>query len=442
MKIRFIFPKWQKLLEANPELEDILPGYYFGDFNMPGLAMETVASLTPLDIEIMLTDDHLENIDFNEQVDLVAITAFTPQAKRAYKIADLFRERHISVVIGGIHSTLMPEEAGKHADHVIIGHADRVWQEFLKDFRQGKAKKFYKREVNNSFCFPLPRRDLFKKKGYFLNAVVLVSRGCKYNCPACIIPYVDGKKIHLRPIEEIVKEVMHLKVENIYIADETPFFMGHEFRKFGKDLFTALIPFEKKLFVNAVRIMSLTDEELKLAYQAGIKEVYLVFAYPPFTLSLMNENIKEKIANALKRIHDNGLEIFASFGLGFDYDDESIFEKSLEFARKTKCDLVEFFIATPFPRTPFWKKLKEEGRLLHENWELYNSANVVFKPKRIKVEELYFGYIQCWKEFYNKFTFDDFGMRFSRYWGMNRDELKLIYNKKKEIKKKDFLKDT
>jgi radical SAM superfamily enzyme YgiQ (UPF0313 family) len=441
MKIRFIFPKWQKLLEANPELEDVLPGYYFGDFNMPGLSIESVASLTPRDIEISLTDDHLENIDFEEQIDLVAITAFTPQATRAYKVADRFKKRGVSVVMGGIHPSLMPEEAAEHADHIIIGHADGSWQKFLDDFRLGKAQKFYQRAENSNFRFPFPRRDLFRKKGYVRNSIVVVSRGCRYNCPACIIPSVYGTKFNLRPITEVVKDIMEIDNENIFIADDALFLMGKEYKKYSKELFTALIPLKKKLFVNAIGFAFLTNEELKLASKAGVKEIYCVFAFPPLSLSVIERNLKEKVIDALKRIHDHGIEIFASFGLGFDYDDKSIFEESVHFAQNSECDMVEFFIATPFPHTPLWKRLKEEGRLLHQDWGLYNSANVVFKPKNMKIDDLYIGYIDSWKEFYKKYSFDEFGTKFSRFWGLNKNEMKYVYNRKRIIKQQDILKD-
>jgi radical SAM superfamily enzyme YgiQ (UPF0313 family) len=335
----------------------------------------------------------------------------------------------------------MPEEAANHADYVIIGHADGPWQSFLEDFRKGKAQKFYQNLGDRPFRFPFPRRDLFKGKGYFRNAIMIVSRGCKYNCPACIIPIVDGKDMHLRPIDEVVRDIMRIDVENIYIADETPFFMGNKYKIYGRELFTALIPFKKKLFVNAVRIMSLNDEELKLAYNAGVKEVYLVFAYPPIALSLIEKSLEENVIKALKKIHDNGMEIFASFGLGFDFDNKNIFEKSVRFAHKAECDLAEFFIATPFPRTPFWTRLNDEGRLLHQDWGLYNSANVVFQPKNMKVDELYAGYIECWKEFYSRYSFDDFENRFSRYWGMNKNGVRRMHDKKRIIKEQDSLKD-
>ncbi|MGA1839988.1 MAG: B12-binding domain-containing radical SAM protein [bacterium] len=428
-------------MEANPELEDVLPGYYFGDFNMPGLAIESVASLTPEDIEIYFTDDHFENIDFEEKVDLVAITAFTPQASRAYKISDKFRERGVPVVMGGIHPTLMPEEAAIHASHIVIGQANGSWQTFLDDFKRGIAQKFYRNMGNGPFLFPFPRREFFRKKGYVLNSIIVVSRGCRYSCPTCIIPLVDGRETNLRPIDEVVKDIRCIDAENIFIADDAPFFMEEKYKKYANELFTALSPYKKKFFVTAVMLMSLTDEELKLAYKAGVREVYIVFAFPPIALSLLTKDLEKKVLDSLKRIHDNGLEIFGSFGLGFDYDDKGIFEKSVQFAHKAECDMVEFFIATPFPRTPFWTRLKAEARLLHQDWGLYNSANVVFRPKNMEAYELHEGYIQCWKEFYSKYSFNDFSIRFSRYWGMNKDKLRQVHNRKRAIKEKDILQD-
>jgi radical SAM superfamily enzyme YgiQ (UPF0313 family) len=237
----------------------------------------------------------------------------------------------------------------------------------------------------------------------------------------------------------VVKDIMQIKVENVFLADEALFLMGEKYKKYLKRLFTALIPFKKKLFVTIVGLTLLKDDELRLAYKAGVREIYVVFAYPPMSLSLIPGYLEQKVLDSLKKIHDNGMEIFASFGLGFDYDDKRIFERSVSFAHKIKCEMAEFFIATPFPMTSFWRRLNDERRLLHQDWELYNSANVVFSPKNMGVEELYTGYIQCWKEFYGQYSFEDFGRRFSRYWGMDKTKLRQIYNNKRKIKKQDTL---
>lgn len=445
MKIDFIFPKWPKLLDSNPELRDTLSGYYIGDFNIPGLALETLAALTPEHIEVRLIDDHLENIDFDTEADVIAVTAFTPQATRAYLIGDRYMKQNKYVVMGGIHPTLMPEEAKKHCNSVIIGSAVDTWPVFLQDYEQGTAKPFYKGEYcskkeGKELDFPVPKRNLFCKKGYMKFSVLLLSRGCKGRCPACVLPYIDGRNILLRPVEDVEKDLRQMKTDIVFIADEILFWEGGDYEKYSTEVFHMMKNYNKEFFATAIGITRLKSDMLKLAYDAGLRELYIVSGFPPYSLSLMNAREREKVKDALKRIKDCNIDIFLSFGLGFDYDDQSIFDKTLEFAHDLETNLVEFFIVTPYPRTPLWEKMVREERLLHTEYDKWNAANVVFKPRKMTAEELYQGYIRCWLDFYKKKTYSDLGNFYYRYSKVKtKNEIDKFYQERDERKKDDVL---
>ena len=182
---------------------------------IPPLGLGMVAALTPTDVEVSLTDENVSAIDFQKEIDLVGITALTVTSQRAYEIADTFRARGVKVILGGIHPSAMPEEASRHADAVIIGEAEGIWPDVIKDFRASKLQRVYKQHERPSLLnLPIPRRELFAKGAYLLSHTISTTRGCPYACSFCTVSSFFGHTFRCRPVEEIIKEI---EIESLII---------------------------------------------------------------------------------------------------------------------------------------------------------------------------------------------------------------------------------
>lgn len=255
MKIELIAPGWQE-----PSLWSV------PTFRLPPLSLPMIASLTPDDFDISISDENISPIDFNKDIDLAAITVMTPLAPRAYEIADRFRAKGVRVVLGGMHPSFLPEEAIQHADAVVIGEAEGVWAELLEDFKQGKLKQFYKcssfPQLEN---LPIPRRELFPSKGYFTVNTVQVTRGCPFDCDFCTVTKFFGNKHRYRPIDEVVVEVSSLKGKSVVFVDDN--IIGNI--PYAKELFKALIPLKIKWLSHASINVARDEELLRLSAESG-----------------------------------------------------------------------------------------------------------------------------------------------------------------------------
>jgi radical SAM superfamily enzyme YgiQ (UPF0313 family) len=207
MKINFVIPRWPK-----DSFWDVIA------FKFPLLSTSLLAGLTPPHHQLRIMDESLTEIDFDQEVDLVAITAITPLAPRGYEIADEFRRRGKKVVMGGIHASWLPEEAKAHADSVAIGEADETWFEILEDAEKGTMKPFYRqKERTDLSCLPIPRRNLFPPKGYLFHNLIQTTRGCPYDCEFCSVTALHGRTYRMRPVSEVEKEIQSLERSKAYI---------------------------------------------------------------------------------------------------------------------------------------------------------------------------------------------------------------------------------
>ncbi|GAG81765.1 unnamed protein product, partial [marine sediment metagenome] len=239
-------------------------------FALPPLNLLYVAALTPKDVEITLVDEHVDRIDFEEEVDLVGITSLTATAPRGYEIADEFRKRGVKVVLGGIHSSALPQEAIQHADSVVIGEAENLWPEVIEDFKKKRLKKFYQSSQKPSLeNLPLPRRDLLQGKRYLTKNFIMTTRGCPFDCDFCSVTRFFGKRHRFRPVGDVIKEIESLKGNFTVFADDNV--IAH--KKYAKELFKALIPCKKRWFSQADLTMAQDEELLKLAVQSGCEGV-------------------------------------------------------------------------------------------------------------------------------------------------------------------------
>lgn len=377
----------------------------FGKFiRYAPLTLPTLAALIPkeMNIKVEIYDEGVEIVDKEKiQADLIGISAITGTVQRAYQYADYFRARKIPVAIGGVHATLVPEEAMQHADTVITGISVQTWPQFLKDFKEGRAKKIYIQPENVDFSgWPLPARNYYRDKKMRFVSInsVQATYGCTNRCEFCVTPY-SCKGYHHRPIPEVINEIKHIKSRYIIFVDPSPI----EDKMYAKELYRAMIPLKKK-WVSPSTIRMVDDEELlNIAAKSGCKGLLIGFeTVSDKTLLSINKsfNSLEKFYHAVKKFHEKGIAIMGCFVFGLDSDDKSVFKKTIEFVNKTNIDLPRFTVATPFPSTQFFKRMEEEERILDKNWVLYDCQHVVIKPKNMTVRELEEGHHWAWKEAY------------------------------------------
>lgn len=369
------------------------------------LTLPTLAALVPKDmnIEIEIYDEGVEIIKKEEfSADLIGITAITGTVKRAYQYADYFRSRNIPVVMGGVHASLMPEEAMQHADSVVTGIATETWPRLLRDFEAGNMKRIYVQPDEVDFSgWPLPARNLYDdKKIYFITTnSVQATLGCPNKCEFCVTPY-SCKGYHHRPVEDVINEISHINSKHILFVDPSPI----ENKVYIKKLYKAMIPLKKK-WVSPSTIRMTDDEELlDLAAKSGCKGLLLGFeSVTDSTLLSISKDFNSinRFYTASKKLHDKGIAIMGCFVFGLDSDDKSVFDRTLEFINKANIDLPRFTVNTPFPGTPFHRKMKDEGRIITDNWLFYDCQHVVIKPKQMTPEELQEGHHRAWREAYD-----------------------------------------
>jgi len=374
---------------------------------VPNLALPILAALTPRDITVSFTDDLLTPIDLQKplkDVDLVGITVLTKTALRAYQIADAYRKKGVPVVLGGIHPSVLPEEAKKHADAVVIGEAEGIWGHLIEDFRTKNLKPFYSQEGFTDLSkIPRPRREILPSRGYFPIDVVQATRGCPFRCEFCSVRKFFGDTYRFRPISEIVEEVRSLRHRWMMFNDDN--IIGNP--SYSKELLNALIPLHKKWIGQASLSGLKTIENIALLAKSGCIGLLIGFE----SLSKANLIRSQKYQNdpaeyreIIDGLHRFGITLWGSFIFGFDDDDPSIFEETVAFAIRAKLFSVVFALLTPYPETSFYQRAKAEGRLVQDQWWLLErpeESAPFFIPKKMSGEVLRECWKKAWKEFYS-----------------------------------------
>jgi len=401
MKILLISPTWKKEIKTKRMGRNRI-------FKVPPHNLLIVSALTPKDIEVEIIDENIEEIDFDKKADLVGITTMTASSPRAYEIADTFRERGIPVIFGGIHATVLPEETAQHADAVVIGEAEGLWEKLIEDFKKGGKQaldKFYKSSQRpDPVKIPIPRRELIKDKGYLLSRFLQLTRGCPFDCSFCSVSKFFGKKYRFRPIKKVIEEIRGmigkpLKTRFLGFLDDN--IVGNI--NYARELFKALIPY-KLLWIGQSSInIAQHGDVLQLAAASGCKGLFIGFeSISESSLREANKS-QNKIKfyeRAIKKIHQFGISIEGAFIFGFDHDDKSIFKKTVQFIERVKLDAVQFSILTPLPGTRLYEKLEKEDRIIDRNWSNYDLAHVVFQPKLMTPQELKQGFDWAYQRIY------------------------------------------
>ncbi len=367
----------------------------------PPLNLATLAALTPPEHEVAIDDGCLGPVEANRSADLVAITAMTAQAPAAYALADQYRARGIPVVLGGIHPSMCPDEAAKHADAVVLGEADILWPDLVQDFAHGRMKSRYRDPVPVDLAkVVLPRRDLLDPKGYVIFNSVQTTRGCPFDCNFCSVTTMSGLKYRFRPVEKVVEEVKALDGRFIYFVDDN--IIGTPRR--AKELFKAFRPLNL-LWASQVTINFARDKELmRLAKECGCCGVFIGFE--SFSKKSIRDagkgvNKPDEYLRDIRRIHDAGIAVWGSFIFGFDNDSLDVFRDTLELIEKAKMEFAQFSLLTPLPGTALFRQFEQEQRLVHRDWSKYDLGAVVFNHPLLTAKRLHFDKNHAWRRFYS-----------------------------------------
>ncbi len=371
------------------------------------LTLTTLAALVSpeLDVDLTLIDEGIADIPDRLDVDLVGITVITGTAPRAYELSDRFRLAGVTTVLGGPHVTLVPDDAQSRADAIVVGYAEDSWPELLRDFaREGQVRPRYDQAAGLSLANrPFARRELLPRKRFMTDNVFEATRGCVHDCDFCVVPSAWGRKPYQKPVDEVTADIRrHLAqgrtrqlifVDLNLIAD----------RAYAADLFRALIPLNVRWYGLSTTLIGHDVELLKLAARSGCAGLLIgleSISTGNLRASRKGFNRPEDFAALIGQLHDYGIAVQGCFTFGMDEDDPDVFERTAQFAIEAKIDLPRFAIVTPFPGTALHRRLESEGRILTRDWSLYDGQHVVFRPKRMTVEQLQRGTEHAWKTAY------------------------------------------
>jgi radical SAM superfamily enzyme YgiQ (UPF0313 family) len=385
-------------------------------FRFPHLSLPTLASYTPEGVEVEIVDEKFQSIPKEGRYDLVGITAMTPLAPKAYRIADDFRSRGIPVIMGGYHPSVLPEEALEHADSVCIGEAETLWPGIVADAMAGHLKERYKSDVFPCLDnLPVPRRDLVKiqrpKLFDHINVnFVQTTRGCPHHCSFCAVTSVLGGKLRHRPVADVEAELVACGIPRLErgakrsVFEHIVFFTDDNIvgdRRYAKELLRMVATFNLKWVSQAATTVADDDELLTLLRESGCMGLAVGFE----TLSQKNirdvgkgVNRTEEYLGRIRKIHEYGIGLAGNFIFGFDHDDESTFAEVADFVDRARLDGFFYSLLTPYPGTPFYEQIKAEGRILESDWSLYDTSHVVYRPKLMARETLVKGYRWVWEK--------------------------------------------
>jgi radical SAM superfamily enzyme YgiQ (UPF0313 family) len=367
------------------------------------LTLTTLAALIPpeLPVALQLFDEGIADVPLDLDADLVGLTVITGTARRAYELAGHFRKRGITVVLGGPHVTLIPDDAAPHADAIVVGYAEDSWPQLLRDYAAGELKPRYDQAPGLDLADrPFARRELLPERHYLTNNVFEATRGCIHNCDFCVVPTAWGRKPYQKPVEQVIADIRQHGARKLIFVDLNLI----ADRDYARRLFTALLPLRVQWYGLATVLLADDEALLELAGRSGCKGLLMgLESISPLNLRQNHKgfNAPDKFARVVERLHAQGIALQGCFVFGLDHDEPDVFLKTAEFAVEVKIDLPRFAIVTPFPNTPLYQRLAAEGRILTRNWELYDGQHVVFRPAKLSVEELQTGTEAAWKHAYS-----------------------------------------
>lgn len=393
MKVKFILPA---LTEAkSPFFRPIKYSLF------PPLGLATLAGYLAPDDRAEIQDEHVETLDLDDKPDLVVIQVYITSAFRSYAIADHYRSRGVYVAMGGLHVTSVPDEAAAHADSIFLGPAEDTWPEFLRDFRRKNPKPRYVSRSRSLIGIPKIRRDLIKRRLYLVPNSVVVSRGCPHKCDFCYKEafFDGGNSFYTQTVEDALAEIERLPGRHLFFLDDHLFGNKH----FALSLFNGMRGMGR-LWQAAGTVQSVLQSGLiEKAVEAGLRSLFIGFE----TLNQKNlleyrkpQNLSKDYSMAIRRLHDLGVMVNASFVFGMDEDDPDVFERTVEWAISQGIETATFHILTPYPGTVLHRRMEAAGRILHRDWDLYDTRHAVYEPRLLSKEQLESGYWRAYEDFY------------------------------------------
>jgi radical SAM superfamily enzyme YgiQ (UPF0313 family) len=399
MNILFVYPT---RLDSSGRPLKYRKGY------LPPLALATLDSLTPDHHDVRIIDDIVDEIDFSIPYDLVAITAMTMQVERAYQIADAFRERGVTVIMGGMHPTILPQEARQHADSVVVGEADNIWEQILHDCESNALRDFYQdAEFPDLQGLVLPKWDNLNLRAYpkRLGAKlpmmpIFTTRGCPLGCKFCSVTRFFGKTIRVKPISHVIQEIENTgATEYLFVDDNITCNPGY-----SRELFRALAGRDLNWMSQISTTVMRNPDLIDLAAEAGCSGLLIG------TESLSQSSLKavkkgfnkvEQYEEMIARMHRNGMNPCLSFIFGFDEDTPDQFRHTIEFCRKNKVGYAIFWLLTPLPGTELYAEMEEQGRIKQADWSMFDLTHVVYEPRNFSQQELLDTYWKSFQELYS-----------------------------------------
>lgn len=404
-----------KLIAPHEQREDTISS----PFKLQRINLPLLAALTPPGHTITIVEEAFAPDDINQNVDLVGITVLTELASRAYRIADAYRQKAVKVVMGGIHPTVLPDEALEHADAVVVGEAEGVWPGLVSDAASGQMQRIYRAgKLTDLQGLQKPRRDLLPGTRYqgFTRIPIGIetSRGCPYDCEFCCIGQTLGQQYRVRPVQEVIAEIGSIDSPHLFFVDDA---LGLN-RNVAKKLFTEMIPLRRRWLAQGTVSLAQDLELLELMRRSGC--LGLLIGFESVQKAIQNEvmkisNLRIDFYEAMRRFHGEGFGILGSFVFGFDYENKDVFEQTLDFIMRCRMDVVQLRVLTPYPGTRLYKRLLGEDRLFVRDWWLrgYPPDTLLFQPKGMTADELVSGYARLNRQAYS------LGAMMKRFLGMS-----------------------
>jgi radical SAM superfamily enzyme YgiQ (UPF0313 family) len=367
----------------------------------PPLGLATLAGYLDAEDEVTLQDEHVETLDPDDDPELVVIQVYITSARRAYRLADQYRRRGAYVCLGGLHVTSLPEEAARHADTIFLGPGEDTWPAFLADYRAGRPAPLYRSTIRTLAGLPPIRRDLIKRNLYLVPNSIVVSRGCPHSCDFCYKEafFEGGKGFYTQAVDDALAEIERLPGRHLYFLDDHLF--GNV--PFASALFEGMRGMNRVWQAAGTVSSVLRPGLLEQAAAAGLRSLFVGFE----TLSAENlreqgklQNLHRDYAAAIRRLHDHGVMVNGSFVFGMDGDDATVFDRTVDWATGQGIETATFHILTPYPGTALHARMQRDGRILHQNWDRYDTRHAVYRPARLTPAELEAGYWYAYESFY------------------------------------------